>query len=167
MSSRLALTVSVALLAGLSCLLTAYVIPVQIWALFVGWASFFAAGGDRPAFTRSVLMNVCGVFSATGSLLLVDLLGGSPWAVAACVVVGAGVLVIVGDIPILSFTPAGFLGFASTVGTIGATATAITDPITFEHPALSAAIALLLGALFGLASVALSTALTRREPATT
>jgi ABC-type multidrug transport system permease subunit len=45
MSSRLADTTATALLAGLSYLLTAFVVGVPIRVLFIAWASFFAAGG--------------------------------------------------------------------------------------------------------------------------
>lgn len=152
MPARLASTVAIGLLAGLSCLLTGFVIPVPIWVLFIGWASFFAAGGGLTGAARSLTMLILGVASATATMLAITALGGSTWAVGGCVVIGAGILVFITRDGLLSFTPAGFFGFASVVGTVAATDTAITAPVNFSHPVLLVLGALLLGTAFGLAS---------------
>lgn len=152
MPARLASTVAIGLLAGLSCLLTGFVVPVPIWVLFIGWASFFAAGGGRNGATRSLTMLILGVASATATMLAITALGGSTWAVAGCVVLGAGILVFITRDGLLSFTPAGFFGFASVVGTLAATDTVITAPINLSHPVLLVLGALLLGTAFGLVS---------------
>ncbi|WP_245906178.1 DUF1097 domain-containing protein [Mycolicibacterium palauense] len=168
MSARLASTIAIGLLAGLSCLVTAYVITVPIWVLFISWASFFAAGGGVTGAKRSLVMSLLGIASATGTLLAIAALGGSPWAVAGCVVVGAGLLVVIATDDVLSFTPAGFFGFASTVGTIAATGLPITSPVSISHPVVLVVTATVLGILFGLASEWLGTALTSdRSPALT
>jgi hypothetical protein len=160
MSSRVASTIAIGLLAGLSCLLTGFVVAVPIWVLFIGWASFFAAGGGTTGAARSATMLVLGVVSATVTMLAVTALGGSTWAVAGCVVLGAGILVFVTRDGLLSFTPAGFFGFASVVGTLAATDTVITAPINASHPVLLALGALLLGTAFGWVSEWLSGVLT-------
>lgn len=152
MSARIASTVAIGLLAGLSCLLTGFVIPVPIWVLFIAWASFFAAGGGRAGAMRSLVMLILGVVSATVTMLAITALGGSVWAVGGCVVIGAGILVFITRDGLLSFTPAGFFGFASVVGTLAATDTAITAPVNFSHPVLLVLGALLFGTAFGLAS---------------
>ena len=48
MDSRTALTLSIGVLGGLAVALTAEVITVPIWVVFLAWASFFfVGGGDR------------------------------------------------------------------------------------------------------------------------
>lgn len=165
MPARIASTVSIGLLAGLSCLLTGFVVSVPIWALFIAWAAFFAAGGGLAGARRSLAMNVIGVASAAATMLAIGSLGGSTWAVAGCVVAGAGVLVLITNDGLLSFTPAGFFGFASLVGTIEATGSAITDPVTFTHPVVLVLAAILLGTAFGIASERLGTVLTTKAVA--
>lgn len=162
MSARIASTVSIGILAGLSCLLTGFIIPVPIWVLFIAWASFFAAGGGTAGAARSLVMLGLGVVSATATMLAITALGGSTWAVAGCVVIGAGILVFITRDGLLSFTPAGFFGFASVVGTIAATGTAVTAPVNFSHPVLLVVGALVLGTGFGYASEWLGGLLTRQ-----
>jgi hypothetical protein len=152
MSARFASTVAIGLLAGLSCLLTGFVIPVPIWVLFIGWASFFAAGGGPHGAARSLVMLILGVASATGTMMAIAALGGGTWAVGGCVVLGAGILVFITRDGLLSFTPAGFFGFASVVGTLAATNSTVTAPVNFSHPVLLVLGALVLGSGFGLAS---------------
>jgi hypothetical protein len=162
-SARIASTLSIGLLAGLSCLVTGFAIKVPIWAVFIAWAAFFAAGGGLDGVKRSLTMNVLGVASATVTMLAIGAFGGSTWAVAGCVVVGAGILVFVTTDGLLSFTPAGFFGFASLVGTIDATRSTITDPVGLSHPVVLVLGAILLGTAFGWASEALGTALTKKD----
>jgi hypothetical protein len=162
MPERLAHTVSIGLLAGLSCLLTGFVISVPIWVLFIAWASFFAAGGGLDGAARSLIMNAIGVVSATATMLAIAALGHSTWAVAGCVVIGAAILVLVTKEGLTSFTPAGFFGFASVVGTVEATGTAITAPVNLSHPVVLVLGAIVLGTAFGLASELLGGVLTKR-----
>lgn len=165
MTPRIANTVSIGLLAGLSCLLTGFAVKVPIWAVFIAWATLFAAGGGLDGAKRSLAMNLLGVASATATMLAISALGGSTWAVAGCVVVGAGILVLISNDGMLSFTPAGFFGFASLVGTIAATKSTITAPVNFSHPVALVLVAILLGTVFGLTSELLGTALTSKGAA--
>lgn len=167
MPARLASTVSIGLLAGLSCLLTGFAITAPIWVLFIGWASFFAAGGGLQGAARSLTMAILGVASATASMFAITALGGSTWAVAGCVVFGAGILVFITREGLLSFTPAGFFGFASVVGVLAATDTAITAPVNVFHPVALVLAALILGTAFGLASEWLGGLLTTKTAVAT
>ncbi|MDV3126036.1 DUF1097 domain-containing protein [Mycobacterium sp. 21AC1] len=162
MPARLASTVAIGLLAGLSCLLTGFVVAAPIWVLFIAWASFFAAGGGLTGAARSLVMLILGVASATATMMAIGALGGSTWAVGGCVIIGAGILVFITRDGLLSFTPAGFFGFASVVGTLAATGTAITAPVSLSHPVLLVLGALLLGTAFGLASERLGGLLTTK-----
>lgn len=165
MPARIASTVAIGLLAGVSCLFTAFAVPVPIWVVFVAWACFFAAGGGLAAARSTLVTGAAGVLSATLTLLAATTLGGSAWAIAGCVVLGAGALVALGHFPPLAFTPAGFLGFASTVGTIAATDSAITDPVGLGHPAVLVVAAFVIGVGFGLCSEWASSRLTLKSAA--
>ncbi|MCK8612366.1 DUF1097 family protein [Gordonia sp. C13] len=57
-------------------------------------------------------------------------------------------------------TPAGFLGFASTAGTVAATGSAVNDPVSWQHPSVLVAGAFVVGVAFGMASEYLLTLLT-------
>ena len=164
MPARTASIVVIGVLAMLSCLLTSYVMTVPVWVVFVGWASFFAAGGGLLGFTRSLMMSIVGVIVAVLVLLVVQPLGGSAWSVAVAVGIGAAVLVAVSAVKGLEFTPAGFLGFASTFGVLAAGTGGAFDPLSFTHPVVQVVIALIIGALFGSASGLFSAALTVKKP---
>jgi hypothetical protein len=163
MNSRSALTLSIGVLGGLAVALTAKVITVPIWVVFLAWASFFFVGGGISAWVRSLSSNVVGVIIASASLYAAHLMGGSLWATAVAVGVGSAVMVQASWVPLLSTTPAVVIGFAATVSTVAGTGHAITVT-TISHPGLVTACACLLGASFGLASEYLAKVLTR-EPA--
>jgi hypothetical protein len=152
MSERTASTMVIGLLAAASVLLTNYWIHVPIWVVFIAWASFFAAGGGLLGARSTLLMGGAGVLSATATLICATALGGSVWAVAACCIVGAGALVAIGHFSVFAFTPAGFLGFASTAGTLEATGRLVTDPLTFSHASVLVLVAFVVGIGFGIAS---------------
>src|SRR3546814_10152214 len=58
MDSRSALTLSIGVLGGVAVALTATVITVPIWVVFLSWASFFFVGGGPGGWVRSVSWNV-------------------------------------------------------------------------------------------------------------
>ncbi len=68
-----ALDVSVAVLAGVSCLFMYLSVPV--WALFVGWAWYFALGASADLIQKSVLPLITGSVLAAAAFLLIDALG--------------------------------------------------------------------------------------------
>lgn len=163
MDSRSALTLSIGVLGGVAVALTAEVITVPIWVVFLAWASFFFVGGGVSGWVRSVSSNLVGVVIASASLYAGHLLGGGLLAVAVAVGIGSAVMVQASWVPLLSITPAVVVGFASTVSTVAGTGHAITVT-TISHPGLVAATACVLGASFGLLSEYLAQVLTR-EPA--
>lgn len=161
MDSRSALTLSIGVLGGLAVALTAEVITVPIWVVFLAWASFFFVGGGPKGWVRSVSSNIVGVVIASASLYAAHLMGGSLLVTAIAVGVGSAVMVQASCIPVLSTTPAVVVGFASTVSTVAGTRHDITVT-TISHPGLVAAVACILGATFGLASEYLATMMTRK-----
>ena len=77
MVSRTALTLSIGILGGLAVALTAEVITVPIWVVFLAWASFFFVGGGVAGWIKSVSSNLAGVVIASASLYAAHLMGGS------------------------------------------------------------------------------------------
>lgn len=165
MDSRSALTLSIGVLGGLAVALTAEVITVPIWVVFLTWASFFFVGGGVGGWVRSLTSNLAGVVIASASLYAGHLLGGSLLAIAVAVGIGSAVMVQASWVPLLSTTPAVVVGFASTVSTVAGTGNAITVTLV-SHPGLVAATACVLGASFGLLSEFVAKVLTREtDPA--
>jgi hypothetical protein len=160
MDSRSALTLSIGALGGLAVALTAEVITVPIWVVFLTWASFFFVGGGVTGWVRSLSSNLVGVLIASASLYAAHLLGGGLWVTALAVGVGSAVMVQASWVPLLSTTPAVVVGFASTVSTVAGTGNTITVT-SVSHPGLVAAMACLLGASFGLLSEYVANVLTR------
>lgn len=163
MNSRSALTLSIGVLGGLAVVLTAKVITVPIWVVFLTWASFFFVGGGVGGWVRSLSSNIVGVVLASASLYAAHLMGGNIWVTALAVGVGSAVMVLASWIPLFSTTPAVVVGFASTVSTVAGTGNDITVT-TISHPGLVAAVACVLGASFGLVSEYVAKVLTS-EPA--
>jgi hypothetical protein len=159
--SRSALTLSIGVLGGLAVALTATIITVPIWVVFLAWASFFFVGGGVAGWGRSVASNLVGVVIASASLYAAHLMGGSLLATAVAVGVGSAVMVQASWVPLLSTTPAVVVGFASTVSTVAGTGNDVTIT-TISHPGLVAAVACALGASFGLLSEYAATAMTKR-----
>lgn len=67
------LDVSVAILAGVSCLFMFLSIPV--WALFVGWAWYFALGSRPELIKKCIPPLIAGNVLAAVTFLLIDLFG--------------------------------------------------------------------------------------------
>lgn len=149
MTERLTSAAVIGVLGAAAFLVTVYAVAVPIWALFVGWASLVAAGGGVGGVRRSLPMASVGIISATVTLTAAHALGGGPLVTALCIVFGAGVLVAIGHYDLFSFTPASFLGFASTVGIIAASGRSIADAPSLNHPAVTALVAVVLGTAFG------------------
>ncbi len=162
MDSRTALTLSIGVLGGVAVALTAEIITVPIWVVFLAWASFFFVGGGPTAWVRSVASNLTGVVIASASLFAAYLLGGSLLAVAVAVGVGSALMVQASWVGLLSTTPAVVVGFASTVSTVAGTGNDVTVT-TISHPGLVAAVACVLGASFGLLSEYLATEMTAKS----
>ncbi|MCF7553413.1 DUF1097 domain-containing protein [Pseudonocardia sp. WMMC193] len=166
LSDNTALAVSVGVLGAVSTWLTATVLPVPVWVLFLAWASFFFCGGGRAGAVRGLLCNLAGIVIATLTLLVVTAGGGSVLLLGAAVGVGSAAMMLSSRIGVLAAAPAIVFGFAMTVGTIAATGTPITT-VSATNPALLAAAAAVAGVVFGLASEWLAGMLRgrRRDPA--
>lgn len=165
MRAKDALSVSIGVLGGVATLITATVVTVPVWVVFIAWASFFILGGGTAGLVKSIACNLTGIAIASVTLLLIHLLGGSTAVAAILVGLGSAAMVQASKIPLLSTIPAIVWGFASTVGTVAVTGRGITTG-SINNPALVALLAMVLGALFGIVSELWGTAMTRpvREP---
>ena len=162
MNSKAALTLSIGVLAVVDTYLTATILPIPVWVTFIAWASFFIVGGGKKGFIQSVASNLVGLTISSATLLAISSAGGSPMAAALLVGVGSAAMVLASNIGLLRVLPAIVWGFASTVGTTAATGKPITTA-GLDNPALVAATALIVGALFGFVSEWLGDALTTKR----
>lgn len=162
MKTKQAYTVSIGLLAVADTYLTATVLPVPVWVTFIAWASFFIVGGGGKGLLQSLASNLTGLVISALTLLGITATSGSPIAAAVLVGIGSAAMVQASKATLLSILPAIVWGFASTVGTTVATGKPITT-IGIDNPALVAATALVVGALFGYVSEILGEALTEKR----
>jgi hypothetical protein len=162
MKSKTAYTVSIGLLAVVDTYLTATVLPIPVWVTFIAWASFFIVGGGNKGLLQSIASNLAGLVISSLTLLGIAASAGSPLAAAIGVGLGSAAMVQASRATLLSILPAIVWGFASTVGTTVATGKPITTA-GIDNPALVAATALVVGALFGYVSELLGEALTEKS----
>src|SRR5437899_198726 len=142
-----ALTISIGVLGGVATLVTATVLKVPVWVIFIAWASFFILGAGNRGFVRSIASNLAGIVVASLTLLVIHLLGGGPIVAAVAVGIGSAAMVQLSRIGLLSTLPAIVWGFACTVGTTAATGHDITT-VSLGSPALVAAVSMVLGGAF-------------------
>jgi hypothetical protein len=156
-----AMSISTGVLGGVATLMTATVLTVPVWVLFIAWASFFVLGAGTDGMVKSIASNLTGIVIASLTLLVIDGLGGGTAIAALAVGIGSAAMVQVSKIGLLSGIPAIVFGFASTVGTVAATGHDITSA-SINNPALIAALAMVLGAVFGIVSEYWGTAMVAR-----
>ena len=164
-----ALAISIGLLGGIATYLflsDPLMLGLQIWAAFIGWASFYHCGGKGEGFVSSVLGNLWGVVWGALTLLAVSKLGLADaltlpvWA-GICVAVGVGLMILGSNIAIFSAIPATVYGYAATVALALLTTSGVADLAmpTMQNPAVIIAISMVVGAVFGFISEKLAGAL--------
>lgn len=113
----LAVSLSIALLAGLwQVFVVLY--PNTLFPLygmgvagFLGWATFYAAGGKKEGLIKGIPANLSGVFWAfIIAYLWVALFGLSVWGAFVAVAIGAGMMCFQAHLKIFSFIPGAFIG---------------------------------------------------------
>ncbi len=169
MSSLIALCVSIGVLGGVATYLALGPLAgfILIWGIFIGWATFFAIGGDTAALKKGISCNVFGVVCAwlMAIILLNTPLGG--WgAIGAGIAVGATVLgmCLAAHLPALDAIPASVYGYAATAAyllqTDGALDMGPLASANFSNALILVSVSLVVGALFGLGSGKLGGVLT-------
>jgi hypothetical protein len=135
-------------------------VPLSIWAVFVGWASFFSAGGGEGGFMSAAICAIWGAAMATVALLLLPLVpAGVPW-VAAVVGATVAVMILGAHLPLLSAIPASVYGYASTAAFGLLKQGAVADSVDVAtSPFLNVVASMILGAVFGYVSEKIAKAL--------
>lgn len=134
-------------------------LEIPLWPSFVASATYYAAGEGPRAFLEAYASNFAGICYAAATLAVVDgpLGGGS---VALAVVVGAFMFLasLHGAVPLLSFTPGGFFGYATMFSVNAADATAFGVP-GLAGETLAAVVSMFVGAAIGIGTDRLAAAL--------
>ncbi|MDT0196685.1 DUF1097 domain-containing protein [Arthrobacter sp. AB6] len=161
MSPKNALTLSIGVLAVIAVWVTAEIITVPVWVVFIAWASFFFLGAGPRGLVQSLASNLTGIAIASLCLLVIQQAALGTWMTGVVVGVGSALMVAVSRLKLIATIPAIVLGFASTVGTSAVTGQMITYPHV-QNPVLIVVTAMVLGAAFGYASDWLATKITTR-----
>jgi hypothetical protein len=131
-------------------------LELPLWPSFIASATFYAAGSGLDGLKRAYAANLAGIIYAAATLLVVNtFLGGG--LLALSVVVGAFMFLasLHEFVPLLSFTPGAFFGYATMFSVNAAEATAF-GVMGLPGETLAAVVSMLLGALIGLATDELS-----------
>ncbi|MEO3414291.1 DUF1097 domain-containing protein [Roseovarius sp. CAU 1744] len=144
--------ISLGVLGAIDTYVTATLIPVPVWVTFIAWASFFACGGEKTGYIKSIASNFTGIIIASITLLIIEIGPSAPLFAAILVGAGTSAMVFASGTKLLDFPPAIVFGFASLVGTTAATQTTITGAEALTHPTLIAMLAMVVGASFGFVS---------------
>ncbi len=148
-----ALAISIGVLAAAAtylCLGTDF--GLQVWALFIGWGSFYHTGGGTDGLTKSAFNHVWGAVVAAVALFIVGTVGGS--VEVTSILVGASVVALVlgAHIPALATIPAAVYGYASTAAFCLLSGVAIGDLAAVLPAAGMIIVSLIIGNAFGLVS---------------
>ncbi len=172
MTSLIALCVSIGVLGGVATYLALGPLAgiMLIWGIFIGWATFFAIGGDTAALKKTITCNVFGVISAwiMAIILLSTPLGGMG-AVGAGIAVGLTVLgmCLAAHLQALDSIPASVYGYAATAAyllqTDGALEMSALTGVNFSNALVIITVSLIVGAIFGWLSGKLGGILTSGE----
>ena len=148
-----ALAVSIGALAAVAtwlCLGNGF--GLQVWALFIGWGSFYHTGGGTDGLTKSAINHVWGALVAAIALFAVGTVGGSVAITSVLVGISVVVLVLGAHIPALATIPAAVYGYASTAAFALLTGVAIGDITAVFKAAIIVVISLIIGNIFGFVS---------------
>jgi hypothetical protein len=174
MKSLNALAISISLLGALATFLALGPLSgvYLIWAAFVAWGAFYALGGDVAALKKIV---ICGIFGALVAWAVAVVILTVPMAATlglpmwAALVVGAGVLVVVlaANVPSLATIPATVFGFASSFAYLLQTPDVLNADVllslSMKNSLIVISLSLIAGAVFGLLSARLGSAMTGKS----
>lgn len=131
-------------------------LDIPLWPSFIASATFYAAGGGLDGLKRAYAANLSGILYAAATLGVVDgFLGGG--VLELSVVVGAFMFLasLHEFVPVLSFTPGAFFGYATMFSVNAAEATAF-GVSGLGGETLAAIVSMLIGAAIGFGTDELS-----------
>lgn len=123
---------------------------IPLWPSFIASGTFYAAGTGLDGLVRGYASNFAGIVYAAATLAIVNTyLGGG--AIALSVVVGISMFLasLHEAVPVLSFTPGGFFGYATLFSVYAADASAFGIP-GLPGETLAAIVSMFIGAVIGL-----------------
>jgi Protein of unknown function (DUF1097) len=125
---------------------------LQVWALFIGWGSFFHTGGKEDGLQKSAINHIWGAVVAAITLIVVGNVGGS--VLVTSIIVGLSVLAMVmgAHLPLLGTIPAAVYGYASTAAMSLLTGVALGDAGAVFKTAAMVVVSMIVGNLFGYVS---------------
>jgi small basic protein len=152
-----ALAISISVLGAIATyvLLSPIGLGLQIWAVFIAWATFYHCGGKEAGLSKTITQTIFGAIMAYIALLLVTqvplgaALGVPLWA-AIAILITVFILVYAAKSPMLSDIPASVLGFAATaaLALAGKKLDALTSA-SLDNPFINIVLSLIVGAVLG------------------
>jgi hypothetical protein len=112
------LGITIGILAGIWTQLST-MLGLYTWVAFIAWACFFAAGGGRTGFLKTIPSNLSGLVWGWLIVWGAGAVGGWTGALAVAVAIGAFMMCIQANWSVLTFIPGAFAGTAVFFGTGG------------------------------------------------
>jgi hypothetical protein len=125
---------------------------LQVWALFIGWGSFFHSGGKEAGLKNSAINHIWGAIVAAVALIVVAAVAGNVIVTSLIVGISVVVLVLGAHLPLLSTIPAAVYGYASTAAFCLLTGVALGDIGAVLKAAAITVISMIIGNVFGYVS---------------
>ena len=160
MKTRIPIEVVVGVLGGISCLVTLPSIGLPVWALFIGWAWYFALGATTAAFKKIIPAVFSGALLAALCIWMIGWFTKLGFAgmpnMMICVTITVFLLMCTLRIPFFSSSLPAFNAYSSVFAlfAIGSYPDLVIGPIL--SCALWALIGNLLGPVFGYLSIKLT-----------
>jgi Protein of unknown function (DUF1097) len=127
-------------------------IGLQVWALFIGWGSFYHTGGKEAGLQKSAVNHIWGAVVAAIALIIVGKVAGSVAVTSLLVGISVVVLVLGAHLPLLSTIPAAVYGYASTAAFALLSGVALTDGGAVFKAAAMVVASMIVGNVFGYVS---------------
>lgn len=121
---------------------------IPLWPAFIGSATYFAAGRGRSGLIRGVASNLVGVAYGFATLWIVTAIGGAILILSLIVGLCMFLVTLHASLPFISYTPGGFLGYATLFSVHAAERTILVSGLPGEMVATAVAIAI--GAIIGI-----------------
>lgn len=157
-------TWSLAIVFGLASVPWTYAFVAELhmplWPSFIASGTFYAVGSrGTDGLTKGTASNLAGIVYAVATLAIVETVFGGG-VLALSLLVGGFMLLasLHGFVPLLSFTPGGFFGYATLFGVYAAGTTAF-GVAGLAGTMLATVVSMVTGAAIGLATDELSSAL--------
>ena len=165
-----ALAISISVLGGIATFLVfgpLASIGIQIWIVFIAWATFYHCGGKESGLSKTLVSNIFGAILAWIALLLVTQIPlansiGLPLWAGICVLITVFALVYAANNAMLNDIPASVFGYAATAGlALAGNKLGAVTAASLENPLVTAVISLIVGAILGYISEKIAVAIAK------